>query len=183
VVQHVKGAFFADYVRMLRSRSAVDHSAFLEPEDKGYLSEQIDPMEWYPMRTFERMGLAILEILAEGDLSRVRLFGRQSVRWVADAYPGLVVDNDPRETLMRVQVLRRTFFDFPAVEMPSISDGEARLEINFKLGRLAEKAAVHQTMGFFEGLLDRAGGQNVHAVLQHEAWEGSPATVILLAWE
>ena len=53
---------------MLRRRSDVDWSRWLEAVDLGYLVQRIDPDAWYPMETFERMGLAILTAIAQGDL-------------------------------------------------------------------------------------------------------------------
>ena len=72
---------------------------------------------WYPMETFERMGLAILTDLAQGDLGTVRIFGRLSIDWLCQTYGNLVAPGDPRDTLMRFQVLRRGFFDYPALEI------------------------------------------------------------------
>ena len=58
--RRVKGTLFVDYVRMLRSRREMDWSKHLTAVDLGYLVQRIDPDGWYPMETFERMGLAIL---------------------------------------------------------------------------------------------------------------------------
>src|ERR1019366_8881635 len=123
--RRVKGTLFVDYVRMLRSRSDLDWSRRLEAVDLGYLVQRIDPEGWYPMETFERMGLAILDEIAQGDLVTVRMFGRGSIDWLCQKYENLVAEGDARDTLMRFQVLRRGFFDYSALEIGSISDGEA----------------------------------------------------------
>ncbi len=132
---HVKGTLFVDYVRMLRSRSDVDWSKQLEPADLGYLVQRIDRDAWYPMDTFERMGLAILDAIAHGDVGAVRAFGRVSIDWLCQTHPNLVAPGDPRDTLMRFQVLRRSFFDYPALEIVSISDGEASIAVTTACGR------------------------------------------------
>jgi hypothetical protein len=139
--RRVKGTFFVDYVRMLRASSSVDWSRRLQPVDLGYLVQRIDPEGWYPMETFERMGLAILAEIAGGELQAVRAFGRASVEWQCQKFNSLVAPDDPRDTLMRFQVLRRSFFDYAALEIDSVSDGEASLLVSYGMGPLAEEAA------------------------------------------
>src|SRR5688572_2266538 len=146
----VKGTLFVDYVRMVRARKDVDWSRHFPPEDLPYLRDRIVPDAWYPMETFERLGLAILAVFADGELELVRQFGRASVDWLIGAHPELIAPGDPRESLMRFHVLRRSFFDFPALDVMSLTDGAARIRIGYQMGDVAEEAAALQTMGFFE---------------------------------
>jgi len=180
--RHVKGALFVDYVRMLRARGDVDWSGMLEPVDLSYLVQRIDPNAWYPMETFERMGLAILAEIAHGDLEMVRAFGRASVDWLCNTYATLVAPDDPRDTLMRFQVLRRSFFDYAALEIGSLCDGEASVLVTYGMGPRAEEAACWQTLGFLERLLEIAGGAQVDASFASRAWTGDVVTTIELRW-
>jgi hypothetical protein len=180
--RHVKGTLFVDYVRMLRARSDVDWSKVLQPVDLGYLVQRIDPAAWYPMETFERMGLAILAEIAEGQLDAVRMFGRASVDWLSQTHATLVAPGDPRDTLMRFQVLRRSFFDYSALEIGSIHDGEASILVSYAMGPQAEEAACWQTLGFLERLLEVAGASNVKASFASRGWTGDLVTTIQLRW-
>jgi hypothetical protein len=181
--RRVKGTLFADYVRMLRRRSDVDWSKQLEAVDLGYLVQRIDPNMWYPMEAFERMGVAILSQIAEGSLETVRVFGRVSIDWLCLTYSNLIAPGDPRDTLMRFQVLRRSFFDYPALEIGSISDGEASIVVSYGMGPRAEEAASWQTLGFFERLLEVAGASEVKARFASRSWTGDLVTTIALEWE
>jgi hypothetical protein len=181
--RRVKGTLFVDYVRMLRRRSDVDWSQHLEAVDLGYLVQRIDPNIWYPMETFERMGVAILAEIAQGNLDTVRIFGRVSIDWLCLAYGNLVAPDDPRDTLMRFQVLRRSFFDYPALEIGSISDGDASIVVSYGMGPRAEEAASWQTLGFFERLLEVAGALEVKARFASRSWTGDLVTTIDLEWE
>jgi hypothetical protein len=181
--RRVKGTLFVDYVRMLRHRRDVDWSRQLEPVDLGYLVQRIDPDAWYPMETFERMGLAILAEIAQGDLDNVRAFGRVSIDWLCRTFGNLVAPGDPRDTLMRFQVLRRGFFDYPALEIDSISDGEASIVVGYGMGPRAEEAASWQTLGFFERLLEVSGATQVNARFASRSWAGDLVTTIELEWE
>ena len=180
--RHVKGTIFVDYVRMLRSRKDLDRNRYLEPADIPYLTSRIHPDAWYPMETFARFGLAILDQVAQGDLFLVRAWGRASVDPLVRIHSGLLVEGDPRESLMRFLVLRSSFFDFDAVSIPLLSDGHASLHVHYGMISRAEQAACFQTLGFFGRLVELAGGRGVLTSLTQRAWEGDPATVLAIDW-
>jgi hypothetical protein len=182
VSRAVKGTLFADYVRMLRGRKDVDWSRHLEPADKVFLVERIEADSWYPMDTFERMGLAILAEIAGGDLEVVRGFGSMSMDWLVKEYAALVAHGDPRDSLMRFKVLRGSFFDYSALELTAVSDGEASLRVNYGMSALAEEAAAWQTLGFFQRLLEVAGGSDVQAWFASRSWAGGLVTEIQMRW-
>ena len=83
----VKGTLFVDYVRMLRAKKDADWARYLTPSDLEYIGKRIISDEWYPMTTFERMGLAILAEVAEGDLRLVKEWGRMSIDWLCAVHP------------------------------------------------------------------------------------------------
>lgn len=181
-MRHVRGVLFLDYVRMLRSQKDVDWSDMLPPEDAQFLANKIDLDAWYPMTTFERMGNAILRRVARDDLFPVQLWGRYSAAQLRAAHPMLLEPNNPIETINRFRVLRATFFDFIALEVPMLHDDEANVVIGYHMGMPAEQAAAHQTMGFFEGLLELAGARDVQASFKQRSWDGDPRTLLELRW-
>lgn len=181
-MRQVRGVLFVDYVRMLRSQKAVNWSIHLAPEDLPYLQLQIDPTGWYPMAAFERMGNAILTTVTRGELFPVQLWGRYSAAQLRAAHPTLLEPNDPPETLARFRVLRETFFDFNALDVPLLHDNEAQIVVRYHMGMPAEEAASYQTMGFFEGLLELAGARDVRAQFQEKSWDGDDRTMVTLRW-
>lgn len=182
-MRHVRGVLFLDYVRMLRSQKAVDWSQHLPPDDVAYLSTQIEPDAWYPMEAFERLGNVILEHVARGELFPVQLWGRYSAAQLRAAHPLLLEPDHPIETVNRFRVLRATFFDFTALEVPMLHDDEAHVVVRYHMGMPAEEAAAYQTMGFFEGLLELAGARHVEARLAERSWGGDPRTLLELRWQ
>ena len=181
--RHVRGTLFVDYVRMLRARKDIVWSKTLPPEDVAFLTQAILPNEWYPMETFERFGLAILEVIAGGHLELVKEWGRSSIDGLAVAHPALITEGDVRESLMKFHVLRTGFFDYPALTVCDINDGEASLEIAYQMGPLAEEAASLQTMGFFERLLELSGARRSRVWFGAKSWAGAPATTLDMTWE
>src|SRR4051812_35695972 len=99
---------------MLRSQKGVPWGDHLAPEDQPFLLQKIDPNAWYPMQTFERMGNAILKLVAHDTMMPVQMWGRFSANQLRAAHPMLLAPDDPVETLNRFRVMRETFFDFAA---------------------------------------------------------------------
>lgn len=173
---------FVDYVRMLRACKGVDLAAQLPASDMPYLRIKVDPAAWYPMTSFERFGNAILRLVAKDSLMAVELWGRFSAGQLRAANPTLLKPGDPVETLNRFHVLRQTFFDFGAVEVVMLHDGEAEIAIGYHMGMPAEEAAAHQTKGFFEGLLELSGAREVTGTFRDKSWDGAPRTRLELKW-
>ena len=180
---HVKGVLFADYVRMLRAHRCRTWQEFLEPEDLAFLDQSIDIDAWYPMTSFERLGVAVFQAIAEGDLGLVRDWGRASVERVVGANEHVLVPGDPRESLMRFFVLRRSLFDFEALSMLQLCDASASIGVEYGMLPMAERAAAVQTMGFFEGLIALADGGDVRGEFLETSWRGDRQTIIGFSWE
>jgi len=181
-MRQVRGILFVDYVRMLKAVKSVDWTTRLHPEDIAYLSQHVDPDAWYPMASFERMGNQILATVAGGQLIAVHHWGRLSASVLRDAHPTLLAPDDPVESLNRFRVLRATFFDFEAIEVPMLHEGEAQLVIHYYMGMPAEEAASVQTQGFFEGLLALAGAKDIRSSWRQKSWEGASRTLLDLRW-
>jgi hypothetical protein len=180
--RHVRGSFFADYVRMIRRRKDVDWSRLLCAADQEYVRKQIDPDGWYPMEVFERLGEAILSHNELASLNAVRMWGHFSVSAVTVTHPSLIARGDPLESLMRLKVMRASMFDFLAFEIRAASPGSAQMAVNYRMGAIAEEAACYQTMGFCEGVVSLAGASDVRAEFTAKSWLGEPHTLITLDW-
>lgn len=180
--RNVRGILFSDYVRMMRGKKDVDWSKLVPREDLFYLRSKIEPDEWYPMETFERFGNAILSEVASGSLDAVRMWGRMSADALASANANLLAPGDPVDTLMRFRVQRATYFDFEALEVPTLAPGQAEIVIHYYMGARAEEAASYQTMGFFEHLIELAGGRDITASFTSCSWVRGTRTLLELDW-
>lgn len=168
---------------MIRRRKDVDWLHALTGEDLALVGQRIDPDAWYPMSSFERLGLAILANFDGAGLDAVRLWGTFSAHQFARDHTTLVAADDPVETLMRLKVQRATLFDFPALDIPTLTDGHAIVTVTYGMGRTAEEAACHQTLGFCEGLLSVAHARAIQGALGERSWRGARHTTLALDWE
>ncbi len=183
VTRRVRGVLFVDYVKMLKAQKGIVWRNHLPDQDLIYLTMKIDPDAWYPMATFERFGNQILRTTAGGVMLTVQLWGRFSAGQLRTAHPNLLAPGDPVETLNRFRVMRETFFDFPALEVPVLHVDETQIVVRYHMGKLAEEAASYQTMGFFEGLLELAGVRDLRASFRERSWDGDPRTLIVIRWQ
>ncbi len=181
-MRQVKGVLFVDYVRMIRAFKGANWGAHLPPEDHPYLHQPIDPAAWYPMTSFERLGNAILDVIAGGDVRLARMWGQQSAARLVAANPQLLAPGDAVETLSRFRVLRATYFDFEALEVLFLHEDEAQIVIRYHMGMPAEEAASVQTQGFFEGLLVLADATDLASGFGERSWAGNPRTRLDLTW-
>jgi hypothetical protein len=168
---------------MIRRRKDVDWMRTLRVEDLALVQQRIALEAWYPMSSFENLGLAILANFQGAGLEAVRLWGNFSAHQFVRDHTTLLAPGDPVETLMRLKVQRATLFDFPAFDIPTLIDGHAVLSISYGMGAIAEEAACHQTMGFCEGILELAGARNIQGALSERAWLGAPHTSLILDWQ
>lgn len=167
---------------MIRRRKDIAWSDLLGDEDYALVQSTIVRDAWYPMHAFERLGNAILLHIAERDLDAVRLWGRFSASEQALLHPTLVARGDPVDSLNRFRVLRNTWFDFEALDLPMLHDDEAKLGIRYHMGAMAEEAAAWQTLGFCEGLLELAGASDIDARFDKRVWAGDAKTVASIRW-
>ncbi len=178
----VKGLFFKDYVRMIKSRKDVDWSRHLSSDDMSYLSGRIEDSEWYPFESFERMGLGILEEIAGGSMDMVRVFGRTYLDRLFSLHSSLISKNDPHESLIRFQVIRKSFFEFDPITILVFRHNFAKIEIAYGMSPKAEEAATFQTLGYFERLLELSGAKSVWHRFTSRKWEGAESTILELDW-
>jgi len=181
--KNIKGVLFVDYVRMIKSRKDIDWGKHLMPDDLPFLKQKIIDTEWYPFASSERMGVAIVNEIAGGDMEAVRLWGYVSIDNLIAANNALICDGNPRESLMRFQVLRSSFFNFMAIDLKVIYDTYAKLEICYGMGPVAEEAASYQAVGFFQKLLEKSGAKDVNYTFTGKSWAGNPATILELTWK
>jgi hypothetical protein len=167
---------------MIRRRKDVAWMHSLRVEDLALVQQRIELDAWYPMSSFERLGLSILANFEGAGLDAVRLWGHVSAQQFARDHQTLVAPGDPVETLMRLKVQRATLFDFPAFDIPTLTEGHAVVTVTYHMSPTAEEAACHQTLGFCEGVLSLAGARSVRGSFGELSWLGASSTALVLDW-
>lgn len=159
MVRAVRGVLFIDYVKMLRSIGA-HQSERLKPEDVAFFGDHLDPLAWYPMESFERFGLLLLDQLVGSETDSIRLWGRSMISRMLRRFPQLKAGKGPRGAIEMMRQLMSELFQYECVVVESVSDTGAKVRVSYGMNPRAEDAAVWQTMGFFEELLTTNGAHN-----------------------
>ncbi len=183
MAKRVRGTLFLDYVRMIRKRKSVDWNKYLEPGDFEIMEQMILPSQWYPLDTFQRMGVAVLQEIAGGDVQVVREWGRSSLDELTKVYKSLVDPSGPVRSLERLKIMRNRFFDFEGLELEQLESNRVRVHVDMAFEKVADEAYAYQMLGTFERLLELSGAKNIKHEFIQKGWEQDPHTVMDLSWE
>jgi hypothetical protein len=183
MAKNVKGVIFLDYARMIKKHKHLDWDKHLEPEDREILSQMILPSQWYPLESYQRMGLAVFHEFAKGDVETVRAWGRTSMDEMLKVYKTLVEEGEPLRTIEKFKILRSRFFDFEGIEIEPRPGNRVHIKVDLAFEGVAEEAYALQTLGGFERLLELSGAKEIRYQFLKKAWEGDGETVIDLSWE
>ncbi len=183
MAKHIKGTLFLDYVRMIKKRKNVDWSKYLTPEDFEIINQMILPSQWYPLESFQRMGVAVFHEIAQGDMETVREWGRRSMDELLKTYKNLGVKGDPHDTLEKFKILRSRFFDFEGLEFVSRTEKSVSIRLDLAFEGVAEEAYAFQMTGSIERLLELSNAKNISRRFVKRAWEGDNETILEFSWE
>lgn len=156
-MRNVRGILFVDYVRMIK-RQLADWRRYVDPADLPFFETRIEPDQWYPMASFERLGLLILRDIVGTETDSVRLWGRTQVEAILQFLPDLKTEGDPADAIKRFCDFLHGLFDFKAVALEHLEPTATTIRIAYGMGPVAESAACWQTVGFFEALVTASGG-------------------------
>jgi CheY-like chemotaxis protein len=154
----------------------------IAPEDRALLDTRVDPEQWYPMETSERLGLLILQHVVNGETDAIRLWGRTQVQTIIGFFPQLSTRDEPMDAVVQLQNVLASLFDFPAVTVERLEAERAVLCVAYGMSPPAEEAVSWQTVGFFEELLTASGAREVSGTLSSRSWADSDTTRISLSW-
>ncbi|MEM9193774.1 MAG: hypothetical protein AAGF12_31655 [Myxococcota bacterium] len=180
--RRVRGNLFLEYVRAIRAYKSVDWRTNLDAKWRPFVEARIDVNGWYPMDAFEQLGLFLLDHTEFND-EAIRVWGRSSAGALLEKHRFLLAEGDPVETVIRFRVMRGSFFDFDPVDIESLDPISASVTVAYGMSDRAERAAFHQTMGFFEGVLDLSRVEDVTVVIAEKAWEGADRTLVHFSWK
>jgi hypothetical protein len=183
LAENIKGILFLDYVKMIRSRKNVDWSKYLDQKDLIFVNENIDINGWYPISAFENLGEAVFEEVGQGDVNKVRDWGKFTITELAKVHSDLINKEDPCESIFRFHVLREGFFDYSVIDILTILENRVKLEIDYEMKEKAEMSLTYQTLGFIERLLELSGSKNINHEFLQKIWEGAESTILRVTWD
>jgi len=125
-----KGSVILDMVKVIRAFKDLPWDEYLEPRDRKIIDSMVIPTEWYPVDSYQRMGLAVYELVAKGNTEALEAFGRQAMDELFQGpYKPFLDKKDPQEALKRFLELRKSIFNFSRMRAERTGPKSSRVVI------------------------------------------------------
>ena len=177
----VKGTVMIDFVKTIKADRRGSYDQYLTDEDRQVMSERILPSGWYPYDTYKRVFSAVVKVLANNDMEKVRQWGRiYGETIVTNVYKGLIREGQPMETLKKYATYIRSFFDFGDLVIDGLSEREA--QITFKGMDPDFQAQYYIMIGWMERSLEMCGAKGISSEFTARSWQGAAETKVRMSW-
>jgi len=181
--KHVKGSLFQEYARMVKNLKQVDWGKYLTSSDLEIIHHMIIPSKWYPLESYQRLGVAVFQEIAQGKPEAALAWGRHTMDDLYSTYQQLVmVQGDPVSTLKKFHKLSRQFFDFDGFEIITLEHNYIQIKLSRDFGEIAVQGYTYQILGTIQRLIELCGMKEVKAEFDAKVWEGAPHTIFKLSW-
>ena len=181
----VKGNLIIDFVKVIRANKDLGWDQYLTPGDLELVNTMIIPAGWYPIEHYQRMGIALHQLIAKENEEVLRQFARALMQGLfAGAYRPFLDKHDPFAAAQRFLDLRVSLFNFARGKLEKT--GEKSLRINFFIGNLGDVGLdifLRFAGYYFQLLIELNGGQNVKMDCRREIRENEKVLVYELAWD
>ena len=178
----VKGSMMMFVVKGVRAAGVEHFEPLLTVEDRGYLTQRILPINWYPFANYKRLFDSLVSVVARGNTGTIRQWGRDYGSTILESvYRSVVVPGDPFRSLKNYEQRFTSFYDFGTLEVTDTGPGAAELEIrNFDASWESIYQMIH---GWLERTVELAGGRNPRVAFKARSWTGDPSTVYRISWD
>lgn len=179
---HVKGSMLMFVVRAIRGGGIENFEALLTDEDRELAAQKILPINWYPFESYKRFLDALVVVVARGDMTVVRQWGRDYGSTILDGiYRSTIVAGSPYRSLKNYERRFASFYDFGVVEVTDTGPGTAEVVLrDFD----PEWETIYQLIyGWFERTAELAGARDPRVVFTSRSWTGDPYTGYRISWQ
>lgn len=181
----VKGSVLLDMVKVVRAVKDAPWDDYLTDGDREIVNSMVIPTAWYPIESYQRIGLAVFDLVAKGDESTLEQFGKSAMKDLFHgSYRPFLDKGNPLEALGKFLDLRKSLFNFSRMEITATGENSARVTIS-------EFGDFERGLDLFEILLDvhlrqlieLNGGKNVTSDKKRRGEGDDLVMEIDLAWE
>ena len=117
----VKGSMMMFVVKGVRAAGVEHFDALLNDEDRGFLTQRILPINWYPFDSYKRLFDALVTVVARGNPQTIRQWGRDYGSTILQGvYQSTISPGDPLRSLKNYEQRFSSFYDFGKLEVTEI---------------------------------------------------------------
>jgi hypothetical protein len=181
--RQVKGSLLVDFVKMIRATPDLPWADHLPAEDLELVNQMILPASWYPLESFQRIGLAVFKLVAKENYDMLRAYGRSQADKLHQENPGMVSQGRPGDTLEKQRVIQQRFYSFDLTESEDVGPGHIIVHIYTNPEEVGVKMMIEINSGQVERLIELSGGTNIEVKLIEAVWEGADRSSLEVKWE
>ncbi|HUT54556.1 MAG TPA: hypothetical protein VM658_14295 [bacterium] len=182
--RRIKGSVVLDMVKVIRAFKDLPWDRYLKPEDFEIVKTMVIPTAWYPIETYQRMGLAVYKLVAKESEDVVRKFGQAAMKELLEGpYRPFLVKNDPFEAVAKFFELRKSLFTFSKMAIEKTGDKSLRARIT-EFGDFSDGLDVFTILlcAHLEELAKNNGCKGITLKPCHEKEKGQTNIVVDMAW-
>jgi hypothetical protein len=179
----VKGNVVLAYVKMIKANPGLPWSDHLLPADLALIEQMILPASWYPIEFFQRIGLAVFNLIAKGNDALLRAYGASLADQLDQDHPGMVTLGKPRSTLERYIQIQLRFYSFDAFEIEIKAPNRILVHIYSQADEVGIPVYVVQISGTVGKLIELSGTAPVIINTTDSTPEGQVKSTIDITWE
>jgi len=182
-MRRVKGSIMLDFVKVVHRARHLPWDRYLTAQDFELVESMILPSSWYPLETYQRIGLAVYELLGQGRPENARRWGQESMaRLMEGVYQKALLKGDPLEAIKSFITLRKTLIDFGEFALNPIGPGQVEF-IMFEVNEIPGlEPFSHMFVGNMEKLAAANGGREVTVEFSDQRRNDRPARVFQIRW-
>ena len=182
--RRIKGSVVLDMVKVIRAFKDLPWGQYLKPEDFEIVKSMVIPTAWYPIETYQRMGLAVYKLVAKGSEDVVRTFGQAAMKeLLAGPYRPFLVKNDPFEAVAKFFELRKSLFNFSRTAIEKTGAKSLRVNIT-DLGDFGEGLDIFSVLlcAHLEEIARCNGCKDITLRPRHEKEKANVNIIVEMAW-
>jgi len=182
----VRGTNLANVLRVLRSQGRTRPLPELGAWEQDLLRKHISPSTWYSLKVFDSLLQLVHRFVFDGSEAAAQRMGRQHARErdKSGYFPGLLVSNDPLETISRFPARWRQHFNFGEVAVTPLPAREGEQGVRIRISGYPDMSACHghAIMGFTLELSEQAGAHEVRLEVEERPWMHNSVLSYTLSW-
>jgi uncharacterized protein (TIGR02265 family) len=177
----VKGSMMMFVVKGVRAAGVGRFDHLLSDADRELIGQRILPINWYPFDIYRRLFDGLVTVVARGDLTTVKQWGRDYGETILQGvYRSVIVAGDPYRTLKNYEQRFSSFYDFGRLEVATT--GPSAVELTIRDFDRSWEALYQMISGWLERSVELAGGRGPKVDFAERSWIGDAATVYRISW-
>jgi len=184
-VSHVKGSNLLNRHAFVKEKFGPDAwdrvLASLADNDARLLSPRILASSWYPFDLYNRLDLAMCQVLAGGDLELCRTLGVDSARRALSGTYRLYLKDGAEAILRRLAVLHRSFYDSGSLDVTYLGPGQCAIRTVYVPRSTLTNCLVAE--GFYRTVVEMCGGLEVQVSEGNCSAHGARFCLFNVRWE